>query len=424
MKMNKLKLLPMIPCSNKSCFLSSVVALMVLVVTLSHLCDQTKRLSSKYTTISHTHLQPRRAPSKGPNAPPILAYWILGTKGENRRMMRLLKAIYHPRNHYLLQLDSSASHHERLELSIWAHSEMVFEQFGNVDVVGKSYAVNPMAASGLAAVLHAAALILRLREDWDWFVPLSTSDYPILPQDDILYAFSSLPKDVIFMGYNNATSFQKRQSARQIVVDPSLYLTKKASIFYAVETREKPDAFEIFGGSPWMVLTRGFLEHCVNGLDNLPRKLLMYFNNVVFPLQSYFQTVLCNTPHFQNNILVNNDLRHTEAHLSHTHPSPAAIFATPFRKDDPRMQEIDEKLLNRGRGKFVPGKWCNQTGLVNHTSAVRSGQYLCSIWGDIDAVQPSVKGIELKDFFLRGVGEKNMASSQCTSYVMHEATKI
>lgn len=180
-----------------------------------------------------------------------------------------------------------------------------------------------------------------------------------------------------------------------------------------------------------MILTRGFLEHCVNGLDNLPRKLLMYFNNVVFPLESYFQTVLCNTPHFQNTILVNNDLRHTlqtEAGLSHTDPSmlPPAIFATPFKRDDPRMHEIDEKLLNRGRGRFVPGKWCNQTGLVNQTSGVSlsASSDLCSIWGDIDGVQPTVKGVKLQEFFLTGVGEKNMASSQCRSYVMHEATKI
>ncbi|XP_042047641.1 beta-glucuronosyltransferase GlcAT14A-like [Salvia splendens] len=400
-----MKLFPMIP-SSKSWFLSFVLAVMVLVVTLSHLFDQTKR--SPNAVSYNPHLQPRKAPSKGPNAPPVLAYWILGTRGENERVMRLLKAIYHPRNHYLLQLDSSASHYERLELSSLTQSEVVFEQFGNVDVVGKSYAVNPMAASGLAAVLHAAALLLRLRDDWDWFVPLSTSDYPILPQD--VYCLKmSFPWD----------SAMPLPSKRGIV-DPSLYLKKKASIYYAKETREKPDAFELFGGSPWMVLTRGFLEHCVNGLDNLPRKLLMYFNNVVFPLGSYFQTVLCNTPHFQNTILVNNDLRHT----LHTHPSilAPAIFATPFRQDDPRMQHIDEKLLNRGHGRFVPGKWCNPTGLLNQSRLGDTSDQ--DLWGDIDVVQPTNQGIKLQEFFLRAVREKNMASSQCRSYVMHDATEV
>lgn len=387
--MSKCKVLWMIP-GYKSWVLSCVVALMVVVRWSGLMSDgDTEKLMSN--TSSYAHLQAARRPSKGPHAPPILAYWILGSKGESRRMLRLLKAIYHPRNHYLLQLDSASSYDERLKLSIWTHSERVFEEFGNVDVVGQSYGVNPMAASGLAAVLHAAALLLRVRPDWDWFIPLSASDYPIMPQDDILYAFSSLPRDVIFMGYNNATSSEKRQNVSQIAVDPNLYLKEKSAVFYAAETRDKPDAFEIFGGSPWMALTRGFLEHCVHGLDNLPRKLLMYFNNVVFPLESYFQTVLCNTPEFQNTTLVDADfLRHNMDHADREdHPW---VFAGPFRQeDDPRLPQIDEKL----------GKWC-----INQTSNATA---------DIDVVQPRSQGIMLHRFFLKLVQENTMASTHCTT---------
>lgn len=144
-----------------------------------------------------------------------------------------------------------------------------------------------------------------------------------------------------------------------------------------------------------MVLTRGFLEHCVNGWDNLPRKLLMYFNNVVFPLQSYFQTLLCNTPEFQNTTLLNHSLR--KINMSLLIPTPA-IFATPFREDDPQLQEIDEKLL-----KVVPGKWCIQ---VNDT------------WGDIDTLKPGPQGLKLRHFFSQLMKQNNLASSQCQSHVM------
>ncbi|GFP79231.1 xylosyltransferase 1 [Phtheirospermum japonicum] len=310
----------------------------------------------------YEHIIPiRRTLSKGADGPPVLAYWILGSKGETKRMLRLLKAIYHPRNQYLLQLDSSSSEYERVELAISAQSERVFADFGNVDVVGKSYGVNRMGPSGLGAMLHAAALLLRVSGDWDWFIPLSASDYPLLSQDDILYAFTSLPKDVNFMGYTNDTAREKRQNVSQIVVDPSLYLREKTPIFYAAETREKPDAFEIFGGSPWMILTRSFLEHCVNGWDNFPRKLLMYFSNVAFPLESYFQTILCNTPEFQNTTVVNDDLRYkiiqNQTVKEAINMSRQAIFARPFNENDPELQEIDEHLLNRDPDRVVPGKW-------------------------------------------------------------------
>lgn len=125
----------------------------------------------------------KRVPLKGPGYPPVFAYLISGTRGENEKILRLLKAVYHPRNRYLLCLDAGASHHERSRLAFLIQSEMVFKSFGNVDVVGRSYAVDQRGSSALAAALHAAAVLLRISADWDWFITLSASDYPIVTQD-------------------------------------------------------------------------------------------------------------------------------------------------------------------------------------------------------------------------------------------------
>lgn len=175
----------MIP-SNRLWIVCLAVALMVLITwsQLSHI--------GKLSNTSYAHVLPRRSPSKGADAPPILAYWIMGSRGENKRILRLLKGIYHPRNQYLLQLDSASPDQQRIELAVLVHSESVFREFGNVNVVGESYGINPMAASGLAAVLHAAALLLRVNADWDWFIPLSTSDYPILSQDGKIINYYSV----------------------------------------------------------------------------------------------------------------------------------------------------------------------------------------------------------------------------------------
>lgn len=148
------------------------------------------RFSDKVDKI---HRVPIKAPSKekGYAYPPILAYWIYGTNGESQRILRLLKAIYHPRNQYLLQLDAASSEYERGELALSVRSEGVFGSFGNVDVVGKSYALNEMGSSVLAATLHAAALLLKISADWDWFITLTPSDYPLLTQDgNFLFIFS------------------------------------------------------------------------------------------------------------------------------------------------------------------------------------------------------------------------------------------
>lgn len=60
------------------------------------------------------------------------------------------------------------------------------EAFGNVDVIGKPDALTYMGSSTLAAMLHAAAAMLRLDGGWNWFVTLSAMDYPLLTQDGMV----------------------------------------------------------------------------------------------------------------------------------------------------------------------------------------------------------------------------------------------
>ena len=51
---------------------------------------------------------PAPVPRRGAGYPPVLAYYISGGHGDSVRMTRLLKAVYHPRNRYLLHLDAGA----------------------------------------------------------------------------------------------------------------------------------------------------------------------------------------------------------------------------------------------------------------------------------------------------------------------------
>ncbi|CAI9773555.1 unnamed protein product [Fraxinus pennsylvanica] len=344
-------------CGIRFWLLSLAGALMFLVI-----WTQLSETNDRFPSTSFQ--QPVRIPRKGPDDPPILAYWIFCSKGEGKRILRLLKAVYHPRNQYLLHLDSSSSDQEMMELALSVHSEKVFRAFGNVNVVGKSNPVNLMGASALAAMLHASALLLKLCTTWDWFITLSTADYPLFTQDDILYALKFLPRDLNFVHYTNSTAWKKRHDVGKIVADSNLYLKEKSDMLYAVETREIPEAFQLYGGSPWMILSRALIDHCVNGWDNLPRKLLMYLTNSLFPLESYFHTILCNTPEFLNTT-INTDLR-------------------PLRENDPIMLEIDNYVLKRPKEGVVPGKWC-KGGRMNDSTRIQNPYGdLCSTWGDID----------------------------------------
>ncbi|KAJ7538839.1 hypothetical protein O6H91_11G065000 [Diphasiastrum complanatum] len=122
-------------------------------------------------------------PSLEPPSPPSLAYLISGTKGDGNRMKRTLQALYHPRNHYVLHLDLEAPPRERVELARYVRMEPTFREVGNVHVVGKANLVTYRGPTMVACTLHAAAILLRRSKDWDWFINLSASDYPLVTQD-------------------------------------------------------------------------------------------------------------------------------------------------------------------------------------------------------------------------------------------------
>lgn len=358
-----------------------------------------------------------KVPSKGPGKPPVFAYWISGTGGDGRKILRLLKAVYHPRNQYLLQLDAGSADSERIELATAVRSRNVFRAFSNVHVMGHSYPVDRTGASAVAATLHGAAVLLRLNNGWDWFITLSASDYPIVTQDDLLHVFTSLPRELNFIDHTSDLGWKEFGRFDKIVIDPSLYMDKNTGFFFATETKKTPDAFKLFTGSPWVILTRPFLEYCVRGWDNLPRKLLMYFSNVPYSIEAYFQTVICNTPEFWNTT-VNNDLRYflwedppklEPIFLNQSHYKPmlksGAAFARQFAEDEAVLEKVDEKVLKRPQNGVTPGKWCS--------GSVGIEEDRCSSWGDIDAVEPGTWAKRFRSLVKRSVSREEFYSNQC-----------
>ena len=119
----------------------------------------------------------------GPGLPPSFAYYISGKSGDGERLYRLLLAVYHPRNRYLLHISADGSDEERVRLGAMVKSTPVVRAFGNVDVIGKADPNTYMGSTILAAILRAVAVLMKMDEGWDWFITLSASDYPLITQD-------------------------------------------------------------------------------------------------------------------------------------------------------------------------------------------------------------------------------------------------
>lgn len=136
--------------------------------------------SRKPSSDSSSGLTPNRSLATKSKIPRF-AYLVTGTKGDGKRVKRLLRAIHHPRNYYLLHLDLEASDEERMELAKYVRSEK--KKFENVMVMGLADLVTEKGPTMLASTLHGVAILLKKAKDWDWFINLSSSDYPLMPQD-------------------------------------------------------------------------------------------------------------------------------------------------------------------------------------------------------------------------------------------------
>ncbi|XP_035844854.1 beta-glucuronosyltransferase GlcAT14A isoform X2 [Helianthus annuus] len=110
----------------------------------------------------------------------------------------------------------------------------------------------------VANMLHAAAMLLRDGGDWDWFINLSASDYPLVTQDDLIYVFSSLPRDVNFIDHTSNIGWKEFQRAKPVIVDPGLYMSEKSDVFWITQRRSVPTAFKLFTGCK----ARGFNYRC------------------------------------------------------------------------------------------------------------------------------------------------------------------
>ncbi|XP_021901006.1 beta-glucuronosyltransferase GlcAT14A-like isoform X2 [Carica papaya] len=310
---------------------------------------------------------------------PRLAYLISGTKGDSQRMMRTLLAVYHPRNQYILHLDLEAPPRERLELAMSVKNEPIFREVENVRVMAQSNLVTYKGPTMIACTLQAIAILLKESLDWDWFLNLSASDYPLVTQDDFLYALSNVSRNFNFIEHSQITGWKLNQRAKPIIIDPGLYLSKKSDIAVTTQRRSLPTSFKLF-------------------------------------TEGYFHTVICNNEVFRSTA-VSHDLHYIAwDNPPKQHPislsmkdfdkmvKSKAPFARKFRKDDPVLDKIDKELLGRTDG-FAPGAWC--------IGSSENGADPCSIRGDDSVFRPGPGAERLRDLF-QTLLSKDVLKRQCS----------
>ncbi|KAJ8546086.1 hypothetical protein K7X08_018669 [Anisodus acutangulus] len=298
---------------------------------------------------------------------------------------RTLSALYHPNNQYVVHLDAESSPEERLDLHNFVTNHPISIKFKNVRMISKANLVTYRGPTMVANTLHAAAILLKEAGEWDWFINLSASDYPLVTQDDLLHTFSYLPRDLNFIDHTSKIGWKEFQRAKPIIVDPGLYVTKKADVFWITQRRSVPTAFKLFTGSAWMVLSRPFIDFCIWGWENLPRTVLMYAFIIYrgITLQTHYLTL--------------DDMQRMV--------DSNAPFARKFHRDDPVLDKIDSQLLFRGKDRLVPGGWC--------IGSRKNGTDHCSVAGNNTVLKPTSGAKRLEKLIGSLLSNENFRPKQC-----------
>ncbi|CAN4094286.1 unnamed protein product [Withania somnifera] len=362
---------------------------------------------------SRLHISPTRPISTIPK----LAYLISGSSGDGESLKRTLKALYHPLNQYVVHLDLEAPADERLELVKFVKREPLFVEVGNVRVVVRSNLVTYRGPTMVSNTLHAAAILLEEGGEWDWFINLSASDYPLVTQDDLLHTLSAVPRELNFIEHTSDIGWKEYHRARPVIIDSGLYSLNKSDLFWIPQKRSMPTAFKLFTGSAWMMLSRPFMEYLLWGWENLPRLVLMYYTNFLSTPEGYFHTVICNTEEFRNTT-VNHDLHFISwdnPPKQHPHVltlkdyqnmvDSNASFARKFRRDEPVLDKIDSELLGRKVDGFVPGSWFD-----GEDANATISQYILR---NITALRPGPGAQRIKGLISSLLSDKDLDTKHC-----------
>ncbi|CAN1246142.1 Beta-glucuronosyltransferase GlcAT14B [Linum grandiflorum] len=273
--------------------------------------------------VANTHLLLHRP------YPVRFAYLISASRGDFKKLSRLIKALYHPANYYLIHLDSDAPPPEHRLLSEFISGEEVFRGIGNVWVVEKPNLVTYRGPTMLATTLHAIAILLKKKQR---SIPTAFKLYTGSAWTILSRSFA----EYTILGYENLP---------------------RALLLYYTNFVSSPEGYFqtlICNSREFKNTTANHDLHYI-AWDNPPKQHPKHLT-----LKDYRRMILSGRP-----------------------------FARKFKRDDPVLDRIDRVLLRRShnKGNFGYGRWCVESDGFNSVGGKKWDGGGCPSLVDIENVR-------------------------------------
>ncbi|KAI1292127.1 Xylosyltransferase oxt [Halotydeus destructor] len=287
-----------------------------------------------------------------------------------RQLKRLIKNVYSPRHIYLFHVDKRQDYLHR-ELK---NLEM---KFSNIHVMPQRLPTIWGGASLLKILLSAMKHLVRIENnDWDYFINLSESDFPI----------KSLERLELFLTANKGKNFVKShgQETHKFISKQGLdkIFLECESRMWRLGDRRLPFGIRWDGGSDWVALHRDFCTYLQNDNNSLISGLSVVYDYTLLPAESYFHTVLQNSEFcdtvIDNNLHITNWRRKLGCKCQYKHIVDwCGCSPNDFKDDDwNRILIADDKQYYFGR-KFE--------AVVNQAIINRLERHISHTSSDVDS---------------------------------------
>lgn len=253
------------------------------------------RLTGKMTSV--LQWEESEAAPLLPDKPLRIVYMLVVHGRALRQLKRLIKAIYHKDHFYYIHVDLRSN---------YLHSELTHltEQYGNIRITPWRMVTIWGGASLLTMYLRSMQDLLEMLDwPWDFFINLSATDYPTRTNKELVLFLSKF-RDKNFLkshGRDNAR-FIKKQGLDRLFHECDSHM-------WRLGERQIPEGIVVDGGSDWFALTRNFVEYVTNTEDTMVSDLKLFYKYTLLPAESFFHTVLENSPACGS--LIDNNLRVT-----------------------------------------------------------------------------------------------------------------
>ncbi len=222
----------------------------------------------------------------------MIAYFLLVHRYPEQ-FKRLFKAIYDPRNHYLVHIDKSSG--AELDADIRAF----VAGYRNAAVLKGKRALWG-GYSLVDAELRGMAELLCMDVNWEYFINLSGQDFPLKSQRQIMRFLSgSRGKEFIKAEDQYLTRPDTMSRVRKYVIETN------NRIFRTILSRPFLKGVTPYIGNQWMIVSRRFCHFVVHAPQVARYKA--FYKNTFIADEGFFQTVMMNT--VEHGTVINDDMR-------------------------------------------------------------------------------------------------------------------